>query len=115
VLAASVLTISGIILQQCASSSAGKYDSYVVKNYLWIVVLFNLGCLALCAGMMPEVPNCKQRALLAGVLFTALIITSRFLEYETGLLIKRLYSLPAESVLSRRRGLRIISKKENRK
>jgi hypothetical protein len=90
VFVASVLTISGVIVAAMLPHFSERYDNCVLKNHLWIVVvLFNLGCFALCTGMIAGSFQTVSRGLFwAGVLFTALIITSRFLEYETGLLIK---------------------------
>ena len=90
VLAAFVLTISGIITAVLLPHHSDQYHNYIDDyDCLWIVILFNVGCLALCAGMIAGSFQTESRGLFwGGILFTALVITSRFFEYETGLLIK---------------------------
>lgn len=88
-LVASALIISGIITAEFLPRSSGQYSDYSIVDCFWIVVLFNLGCFALCAGLVAGSFRTESRGLFwAGIIFTALVITSRFLEYETGLLIK---------------------------
>ena len=89
VLAAFALIISGVIIAGFQPHSSGQYSDYSIVDCFWIVVLFNLGCFALCAGLIAGSFRTESRGLFwAGIIFTALVITSRFLEYETGLLIK---------------------------
>jgi uncharacterized membrane protein len=89
VLAAFVLIISGLITAGFLPHSSGQYYDYSIDDCFWIVVLFNLGCFTLCAGLIAGSFRTESRGLFwAGIIFTALVITSRFLEYETGLLIK---------------------------
>ena len=53
------------------------------------IILTNLACAILCAGLIANGFIAQdRRPFWAGILFAALIITSRFLEYETGLLLK---------------------------
>ncbi len=52
-------------------------------------MLSNVACLVLSAALIANSFRAEDRGLFwAGVLFVALIIASRFLEYETGLLLK---------------------------
>ncbi len=89
VLAAFVLIVSGVITAGFLPHSSGQYSDYSIVDCFWIVVLFNLGCFALCVGLIAGSFRTESRSLFwAGIIFTALVITSRFLEYETGLLIK---------------------------
>ena len=55
----------------------------------WIIVFSNVACLVLSAGLIVNSFRAEDRQFFwAGVLYLALVITSRFFEYETGLLIK---------------------------
>ena len=79
IFAATILVLSGIITKTCWT-----YD-----DHLLLVISSNLACLALCIGLIVNSFLAEDRRLFwAGILFTALIITSRFLEYETDLLLK---------------------------
>jgi hypothetical protein len=52
-------------------------------------VLSNIACVVLATGLVANSFRAEDRRLFwAGILFAALVITSRFFEYETGLLIK---------------------------
>ena len=75
-----VLVSSPIVLTQVLVSSP---DSFLV------VVFSNVACLVLSAALIANSFRAEDRQLFwAGVLYLALVITSRFFEYETGLLIK---------------------------
>jgi uncharacterized membrane protein len=80
VLVSCVLVAAPIALTPVLMSSP---DSF------WSIVLSNVACLVLSAALITNSFPAENRGLFwAGVLFVALIIASRFLEYETGLLIK---------------------------
>jgi uncharacterized membrane protein len=80
VLVSCVLVAAPIVLTQVLMSSP---DSF------WIVVFSNVACLVLSAGLIANSFRAEDRQFFwAGVLFVALVIASRFFEYETGLLIK---------------------------
>ena len=52
-------------------------------------MLSNVACLVLSAGLIANSFRAEDRRFFwAGVLFVALVIASRFFEYETGLLLK---------------------------
>lgn len=75
-----VLVAAPIALTQALM---GSPDSF------WIIVFSNVACLVLSAGLIVNSFLAEDRRLFwAGVLYLALVITSRFFEYETGLLIK---------------------------
>lgn len=79
ILASTILVLSGII--------AKTFWTY--NDYLLLVISSNLACLVLCVGLIVNSFRAEDRRLFwAGILFTALIITSRFLEYKTDLLLK---------------------------
>ncbi|MGA2322487.1 MAG: DUF2157 domain-containing protein [Sedimentisphaerales bacterium] len=60
-----------------------------VPDFFWSTVLSNVACLVLSAGLIANSFRAEDRQFFwAGVLFVALVIASRFFEYETGLLIK---------------------------
>jgi hypothetical protein len=55
----------------------------------WCTVCANVACFILAAALVANgFSSLDRRIFWAGVMFIALVITSRFLEYETGLLIK---------------------------
>ncbi|MGD0552981.1 MAG: DUF2157 domain-containing protein [Sedimentisphaerales bacterium] len=75
-----VLVAAPIVLTQVLVSSP---DSFLV------VVFSNVACLVLSAALIANSFRAEDRQFFwAGVLFVALVIASRFFEYETGLLIK---------------------------
>lgn len=79
ILASTILVLSGIIVK----------IFWTYNDYLLLVISSNLACLALCVGLIVNSFRAEDRRLFwAGILFTALIIASRFLEYETDLLLK---------------------------
>jgi uncharacterized membrane protein len=80
VLASCALVAAPIVLTPMLMSSP---DSF------WSTVLSNVACFVLSAALVINSFRVEDRQLFwAGVLFAALIIASRFFEYETGLLIK---------------------------
>ncbi len=80
VLVSCVLVAAPIVITQ---ASMGSPDSF------WVAVFSNLACLTLSAALIANSFRAEDRRLFwAGVLYLALVITSRFFEYETGLLIK---------------------------
>jgi hypothetical protein len=80
VLVSCVLVAAPIVITQ---ASMGSPDSF------WVTVFSNVGCLILSAALIANSFRSEDRRLFwAGVLYLALVITSRFFEYETGLLIK---------------------------
>ena len=80
VLISCVLVAAPIVLTQVLVSSP---DSFL------IVVFSNVACVVLSAALIANSFRAEDRGLFwAGVLYLALVITSRFFEYETGLLIK---------------------------
>lgn len=83
ILASAALVLSGMVIKVFLLSNFKNYD------YLVVVITCNLACVALCVGLITTSLLSEDRRLFwAGILFAALVITSRFLEYETGLLLK---------------------------
>jgi uncharacterized membrane protein len=83
ILASTILLLSGVIIK--ISPPGSRIDN----DYFSLVISANLACLALCVGLIVNSYRAEDRGIFwAGILFTALIIASRFLEYETDLLLK---------------------------
>ncbi|MDD5064065.1 MAG: DUF2157 domain-containing protein [Phycisphaerae bacterium] len=82
-LVSTILLLSGIIIKIFPQGSRADND------YFSLIITANIACLALCVGLIINSYRAENRGIFwAGILLTALIITSRFLEYETDLLLK---------------------------
>jgi uncharacterized membrane protein len=82
-LVSTILLLAGIIIKISPAGTQADND------YFSLVIVANLACLVLCIGLIANSYLAENRGIFwVGILFTALIITSRFLEYETALLIK---------------------------
>jgi len=82
-LASTILVLLGIFF-----SFYCKNDKFCIDSFT-ILISANLACLVLAVGLIINSFRAEDRRIFwAGILFTALIIASRFLEYETDLLLK---------------------------
>jgi len=83
ILISTVLLLMGITLK----TSLPK--NWIPDDYLFVVITSHLVSLVLCIGLIANSFLAEDRIFFwAGILFAALIITTRFFEYETGLLLK---------------------------
>jgi len=83
VLASTVLVLLGII------AKIFLLEKWSYNDYLFVVIASHFACLALCIGLLASSFLIENRHIFwAGILLAALIITTRFFEYETGLLLK---------------------------
>ena len=79
--ASTLLLLSAIIVK---ASSVHNHNNYVL-----VIIACHFACVLLCIGLIASSFLMEDRRLFwAGVLFAALIIATRFFEYETGLLLK---------------------------
>ncbi|MFZ0035053.1 MAG: DUF2157 domain-containing protein [Sedimentisphaerales bacterium] len=82
-LASTILMLAGIIIKISPHGCLADNDCFS------LIITANLACLALCVGLIVNSYRAEDRGIFwAGIFFTALIITSRFLEYDTDLLLK---------------------------
>jgi len=80
----SILTSTLLLLSAIIVKSFFLYNAYV-----FVIIACHFACAALCIGLIVSSFRMEDRRLFwAGILFLALIITTRFFEYETGLLLK---------------------------
>lgn len=83
ILVSTVLLLVGIIVKTFLPGS------WIHDDYLFVVITSHLACLALCIGLIANSFLAEDRNFFwAGILFAAMIIITRFFEYETGLLFK---------------------------
>lgn len=83
ILVSTVLLLVGIIVKTFLPGN------WIHDDYLFVVITSHLACLALCIGLIANSFLAEDRNFFwAGILFAAMIITTRFFEYETGLLFK---------------------------
>jgi hypothetical protein len=84
--------ISLCIIVSCVLIAAPFVLPFLLKSEpdtFWVILFSNIACFVLSAGFIACSFRLEDRRIFwAGVLFAALVITSRFFEYETGLLIK---------------------------
>lgn len=80
------------VLVSTALSLVAIFGQRLPTDYehdIWVVTCSNIAALVLCVGLVANAFVVEDRRLFwAGILFLTLVITSRFLEYETDLLIK---------------------------
>lgn len=83
ILVSTVLLLVGIIVKTFLPGS------WIYDDYLFVVITSHLASLVLCIGLIANSFLAEDRNFFwAGIIFAALIITTRFFEYETGLLLK---------------------------
>jgi len=88
-MAISILVSATLVFLELVVRALWPSSDRIYNFYFYIVIASNLACLVLCIGLIASSFFAENRGLFwAGILFAALIIITRFFEYETGLLLK---------------------------